>query len=383
MQKLAERIICSGCHACFNACYRGCITMKIDDDGFLYPHIDEKTCVGCGKCKSVCPVLKEYKGNKVGQAYACINKNDDIRFQSSSGGVFTLIAEYVISQNGVVFGAAFGDDFSVKHVEVLNKDELKKLRGSKYLQSTIGNTYKKVEYYLKKGKIVLFSGTPCQISGIKSYLGKEYCNLILLDVICHGVPSPKVWQKYKRNREEDAGVSTQRANFRHKESGWKLYSVRLEFLNGTEYKRSFKEDLFMRAFLSDFCLRPSCYNCHSKSLSRESDITLADFWGVENVAPEMFDDKGTSLVFVNSEKGKQVFKKISENMIYKKVDIDQAVKYNTSAYKSVVYPKNRDKFMKLIKKDNFDKALNKSLQSSALKRIIIRAKIILKKFLEL
>lgn len=381
MQKVTEKYKCTGCHACYNICPVNSIRMEPDDEGFLYPSIDEKTCINCGRCQMVCPVLKDYIGNDKGKAFACINKDDDTRLQSSSGGIFSLIAKHVLGKNGVVFGAAFDDDFRVSHIEILSEDELYKLRGSKYLQSTIGCAYKKAECYLKQGKLVLFSGTPCQISGLKSYLGKDYENLILQDIICHGVPSPKVWRKYLEYREKVACSSTRKANFRYKKHGWNSYRILFEFLNDEEYEQIFSKDLFMRCFLSNLCLRHSCYNCHSKSLERESDITLADFWGVENILPEMFDDKGTSLVIVNSNKGRDIFQKISENMIYKEVDIMEAVKYNSSAYKSVDYPKNRDKFMKLVKRMDFDKALNKSIKASTINKIIKKLKLFIRRFL--
>lgn len=376
------KYLCSGCHACYNVCPVNSIKMEPDDDGFLYPNIDEETCINCGKCKLVCPVLKDYIGHKKVQAFACINKDENIRLQSSSGGVFSLIAKYVLSQNGVVFGAAFDEDFGVKHIEILSEDELYKLRGSKYLQSTIGDTYKKAEEYLKQGKVVLFSGTPCQISGLKSYLGKKYDKLILQDIICHGVPSPFVWKKYIEFRETKSNLRAKTAYFRDKTYGWKKFSLKCIFDKDDEYVQTLDKDEFMQSFLKNLCLRPSCYNCHSKSLERESDITLADFWGIDNVLPEMNDDKGTSLVLVNSKKGNDIFQKISSDMIYKEVDIMEAIKYNSSSYKSVDYPKNRDKFMKLVKKMDFDKALNKSTKVSIIRIIINKLKIVIRRFLK-
>ena len=379
MQEIANKQICSGCHACYNMCPKKCITMQANNEGFLYPVIDEENCINCGQCNKACPVLKDYRGNPKGQAFACINKNEEIRGRSSSGGVFTLIAENIINKGGAVFGAAFDDGLSVHHVEVSAISELGRLRGSKYVQSRIEDTYAKTKEYLASGRLVLFTGTPCQISGLKSFLGKDYDNLIMQDIICHGVPSPKIWQMYIKYRERVAGAKIHNVFFRNKKMGWKAYSVHFEFKNHTEYDQTPSKDLFMQSFLADLCLRPSCYRCHSKSLQRESDITLADFWGIENVAPEMFDDKGTSLVFVNTLKGQKIFREISKNMKYKEVDIDESAKYNSAAFKSCILPINRERFMQSVNEYNFDKCVNKFAKRSFARRAASKVKRLLKR----
>ena len=274
-----------------------------------------------------------------------MNNDETIRLKSSSGGVFTVLAEQVIDNGGVVFGAAFDESFELRHCYVGSRNELEKLRGSKYLQSEIGSTYKQTKFFLDAGKKVLFSGTPCQIGGLKSYLGKSYKALVCVDMICHGVPSPDVWSKYIKFREKKAGSSVQRIAFRCKDEGWKRYSISYLFKNDTEYREPRDKDLYMRAFLKDVCLRPSCYDCGFKGLHRQSDITLADFWGIENVLPEMDDDKGTSLIFINSGRGKDLFNKTKGKMLYQEVNINEAVKYNSSAYKSTTYNPKRDGFM--------------------------------------
>lgn len=382
MIKLDDKKRCSGCHSCYNKCPQKCITMKEDDEGFLYPYVNEQNCISCGKCKVVCPILNKYKGHPKGNAYACINKNEKIRLNSSSGGIFTLIAEWVIDCGGVVFGVVFDSELNAYHTEIDTKEGLYKLCGSKYLQSRINNTYSKAEKYLKQERKVLFAGTPCQISGLRTYLGKEYDNLIMQDIICHGVPSPMVWQKYLEYQSKINKSPVDRESFptfRRKDEGWKRYSVSFKFLNDTEYKETIDKDLYMRAFLSNICLRPSCYNCHSKSLERESDITLADFWGIENILPEMFDDKGTSLVLVNTEKGQSVFDAISKGMEYKAVDIDEAAKYNSAAFKSCIEPEKREWFMQNITADNFDKCVRKCTNPSLTKRFEREVKAVLKR----
>ncbi len=378
MKRILELKNCSGCCACSNICPKNCITMKTDKEGFWYPCIDEENCINCGLCEKVCPVLKEYKGNPKGKAYACINKNEEIRMKSSSGGGFTLIAENVIARGGVVFGAAFDDGFAVRHIAVEKTEELEKLRGSKYLQSYIGDSYKLAKSFLENGRLVLFSGTPCQISGLKAYLGKEYDNLIMQDIICHGAPSPKVWQKYVDFRRKSAKAQTQKVEFRNKRYGWYGFSVLFEFENGEDYIKSFSNDPYMKAFLANLCLRPSCYDCHSKSLERESDITLADFWGVKGVLPEMDDDKGTSLILVNSQKGEKLFEEIKPEMAYKEVDVDIVARYNPAVCKSVAYNKNRSRFLKEVLKKDFEKMVEKYTKVKYSKRILSKIKRIIK-----
>ncbi len=377
-----EKEKCTGCHACYSICPKHCIEMQADNDGFLYPKIDRTICINCGRCENICPALNKPAPQKIGQAYACINKNDEVRMQSSSGGVFTLIAEYVINNGGAVFGAAFDENLSVRHIMIESVNDLGKLRGSKYVQSSIGNSYKEAKNLLECGRIVLFSGTPCQISGLLSYLGKEYSNLITQDLICHGVPPASVWHKYLDWLASvySAAVDQRTApSFRDKSTGWKSYSLSVSFTDGKKSAKTFSEDLFMRAFLNDLDLRPSCYCCPSKGIQRQSDITLADFWGIENIVPEMFDNKGTSLVIVNSDKGKQLFDTISPQMIIKEVDTQQALIYNPAAYKSSVLSPARERFMYLINEADFEKAIRKSINNSIIKRTLRKIKRIIER----
>lgn len=370
---------CSGCHACYNICPKSCIKMYSDSEGFLYPEIDYGICIDCGLCKKVCPAYNEYKGNPKGEAYACVNKDDDIRLSSSSGGIFTLLAENILNKNGVVFGAAFDVNFNVGHICVTSCDELSALRGSKYVQSTVCDAFSKAKKILDDGRPVLFTGTPCQISGLKTYLGRDYDNLISQDIICHGSPSPKIWQKYldycKKGTSEVDSVC-----FRDKAKGWNNYSVLIRFSNGSERTNVFSKDLYMKAFLSNLSLRPSCYNCKSKSVERESDITLADFWGVKSIAPEIFDDKGTSLVLINSPKGKRIFEEIKNDIKYMNADFDSAVKYNTSVSVSAKMPKNRNKFFENADKTDFSKLVKRYLPEKG-KLVVNSIKIFVKKML--
>lgn len=302
--------------------------------------------------------------------------------KSSSGGIFTLIAELIIDKGGAVFGAAFDGDFNVHHISVEAKSDLYKLRGSKYLQSTIGNAYKEAEKALNDDRYVLFTGTPCQIDGLLHYLKRDYEKLYTQDMICHGVPSPKLWQTYLKYQIFALGGDLNRESlpaFRRKDEGWKRYSVSLRFTCDTEYRQTLDKDLYMRAFISNICLRPSCYSCHSKSLNRNSDITLADFWGIENIMPEMFDDKGTSLIFVNTEKGKVLFDAIGSNIEFQKTDIQKAARNNSSAYKSPYRPINRKYVYKKLNNIIFDELVEKYEPLTLIDKIKIKSRLIVDK----
>jgi coenzyme F420-reducing hydrogenase beta subunit len=350
---------CVGCYACSNICPQNCISMESDEEGFGYPKVDYEKCIECSLCIKVCPNINKVIIHNEPSACACINNNEAIRLESSSGGLFSLIAEQVIEDGGVVFGASFNKELEVEHSFVETKEELGKLRGSKYVQSRIGETYKKAKEILDLGRKVLFTGTPCQIGGLKSYLGKSYSNLLCVDIVCHGVPSPLVWKKYVDYRQEKAGSAVQRISFRRKDDGWKRYSVSFLFKNNTEYRETMDKDLFMRAFLKDVCLRPSCYACGFKTIHRQSDITLADFWGIQNILPDMDDDKGTSLIFVNSKAGQAIIEQIVDKMQYKEVDIVEAVRYNPAAIKSAVANPHREKFFEELDKLTFDELVKK------------------------
>jgi coenzyme F420-reducing hydrogenase beta subunit len=329
-----------------------------DEQGFLYPEVDEKNCSNCGLCEKICPITNPISNEKKIEdirAYAAINSNEEIRLNSSSGGVFTLIANYVVENGGAVFGVGFDDNFNAVHKMAESINGIEEFRGSKYVQSTIGNTYKLAKESLDQGKMVLFTGTPCQIGGLYAYLRKDYENLITQDLICHGVPSPSVWQKYVEYRSTLALASVRRISSRRKNYGWKRFSVSFSFENDTEYLCPFPRDPFMRLFLDNYCLRPSCYDCSFKGKIRQSDITLADFWGVNNVLPEMDDDKGTSLIFVNSEKGRKIFDAIKSNLNYKPTAIEYAVKYNSAMISSVKPAKKQKQFWVDFNKKSFNK----------------------------
>lgn len=355
-----EKNKCTGCMSCKNVCPVNAIKIERNADGFQYPKIDQTKCIHCNLCKKACPVVTTLKQqNNETKAYACKNKNTNVRMQSSSGGIFTLIAEDILNQNGVIFGAKFNQKFEVVHDYVLKKEELSIFRGSKYLQSKIGDSYKKVKKFLEEGKKVLFTGTPCQVEGLLSYLGKDYENLYTQDIICHGVPSPKVWKKYLEYKKQNKKIKE--INFRKKDIlGWNNYQVNYKYENSEENIHH-EEDIYMKLFLQNLILRQSCYSCNFKKINRKSDITLADFWGIDKVLPEFNDEKGTSALIVHSKKGKEIFDRIKEHINFIEVNVEDIKKYNPCLCKSAHYNDNRNQFFKVFNKEGLKTAIEEFL----------------------
>lgn len=342
MIKIIKKQDCCGCHACYNICPHGCIKMLADSEGFLYPFVDVSKCVDCSLCERVCPIINSYLLNDAPEAYACINTNENTRLQSSSGGIFSLIAEDILHEKGVVFGAGFDRDFNVFHSSVKQYDDIGALRGSKYVQSRIDDSYKRAREILEEGQRVLFTGTPCQIAGLKSFLRKDYDFLVCVDIVCHGVPSPLVWTKYRKQICE--GMEFEAIDFRDKSDGWKKFCLKIKCSNGKEYINNLNTDPYMQGFLHNLYLRPSCHSCNFKGIHRLSDITLADFWGIQTVLPDLDDDKGTSLVMINSKKGAALFSSLKDKMKCIQININQAIAFNSAAIQSVPSHPKRDKF---------------------------------------
>lgn len=362
---------CCGCSACEQICPVGCINMKEDEEGFLYPKIDETKCIHCKKCEKVCPIRYPNKKNKETKTYVAYAKDEEIRKKSSSGGIFSLLAKSVLLQNGVVFGAAFDTQFQVHHIGVTKIEELEKLRGSKYLQSRVEHTFCEAENYLKEGKLVLYSGTACQIEGLQKYLGKSYENLLTIDVLCHGVPSPKIWKLYLKQLKTKYDSKIEKVHFRNKKDGWKKYSILIRFENAKKHLISFKKDKFMKMFLSNINLRPSCHNCQFKAIPRSSDITLGDCWGIEDYMPEMDDDGGTSVILVHTVKGEEQLKKIKELMIYREAELDKALPPVSDSRKSVRTHPNRKKYWNaLLKEQKTFEELYEFVEKSFLQKVI-------------
>lgn len=383
MIEIKEKAQCCGCSACFNICPKNAIIMKEDDKGFKYPFIDKDKCINCKLCEKVCPIINSEKIKNEPKAYACINKDDEVRRESSSGGIFTLLAEEIIELHGIVFGAAFDENFNVTHIGVDNKENLKKLRGSKYLQSDIGESYRQAKENLLKGKYVLYTGTPCQIEGLKSYLQNDYENLFTQDIICHGVPSKKVWQSYLKYSKKEENEKIKSVNFRNKKDSWENYALNIEYSN-YHYNKNHNDDLYMKAFLQDVTLRDSCYRCSFKKYNRISDVTLADFWGISKINPSLNDHKGISLVIINSEKGKKLLEKIKNKCIIEETNMDEAIKYNKAFITSARINQNRENFyQELSTNSNFKRIVKKYTTSqSFIKKAEKKCKNIIKRVIK-
>ncbi len=373
MISINSKYNCCGCGACAQRCPHNAIELTYDNEGFLYPQIDKSICTNCGLCEHVCPFINQELPSEPIKAYAAKNNDENIRKQSSSGGLFTLLATEVINKGGIVFGAKYTTTWEVEHDYTDTINGLAKFRGSKYVQSKIGNNYILAERCLKDGKQVLFSGTPCQIAGLKRFLRKEYANLICVDIICHGVPSPNVWNKYITDVRYN-GQQIKFVSHRDKTNGWKLFGVKIDSTDGTICSETLQENIYLKVFLQNLCLRPSCYKCQTLSGKNKSDITIADFWGIQHTHPDFDDDKGCNLVLINSKNGLKFFNKIECDKI--ETDFISAIKYNPSYFKSVAEPKYRKYFFKKFPKKGFevyDKILKKQ-QPSILHRIMWRIK---------
>ena len=353
MIRIQNKADCCGCEACVQICPICAIVFNEDECGFGYPVVNEETCVNCGLCENVCPIQNQQESKSDKSVYAAINPDNETRLLSSSGGVFSMIAENVIENGGVVFGAAFNSRWEVEHRYVENKSDLYLLRGSKYVQSRIGDAYKHSKRFLEQGRKVLFSGTPCQIAGLKNFLRKEYDNLILLDVVCHAVPSPLVWRRYLEEKiYSREGRSITYVSFREKSTGWSRYSIVIKgkeeggngvrcFINETVDK-----NIYMQIFLNDLSVRPSCVACPAKSSNSCSDLTLADYWGIGKINPNWDDSQGTSMVVVNTYKGAQLIKQLHLDNYGVRTSFDDAVKCNPSLIKPIKENKDSKLFWK-------------------------------------
>ena len=310
-----EKKDCCGCRACEQICPKQAIAMVEDDKGFRYPVINYDICNQCGLCDDVCAFNENYKGHGDNPAvYAVKNKNEAVRSTSSSGGMFTAISDKILEDGGIVYGAGYKDRLYVCHKRAVTKQQRDEFKGSKYVQSDIGNSFVQVKKDLDNGLTVLFTGTPCQVVALKSFLRRDYDNLLVVDFVCHGTPSNKLWQDYLDVIESDTNNKVVHAEFRNKDLGWHVPNTRLHLKNPSTKKIKGEQSYFW-LFCPNYMLMPSCYNCKFANFDRAGDITIADFWGIERTMPDFDDDRGISLVLVNSEKGRHLFDSTQASLI--------------------------------------------------------------------
>lgn len=370
---------CCGCEACLQVCPKRCISFAQDEEGFFYPKVTIENCIECGLCERVCPVVNQTPDVKESIAiYAAKNPDEKIRKESSSGGIFTMLAEKVINRGGVVFGARWNEKWEVVHDYSETVESLAAFRGSKYLQSRIGDSFALVKHFLKGGREVLFSGTPCQVSALRLFLSKEYENLLTVDFICHGVPSPKVWSLHLDEIVKKRKIGTiQSISFRDKTIGWDQYKFAIKGSNSnfSEFSRS---NVYMRGFLRNIYLRPSCHRCPSNSFKSGSDILIADFWGLNMLHPDFDNNSGVNLVVINSLKGEVVFNDLGARYISSN---KKAYRYNSSIYKSSNPHPKRSIFFETLAVDS--KRAMPYVRAITKDPLILRIKVILYKLRKL
>ena len=370
MINIIDKKMCCGCTACENICPQKCIEMVEDTEGFLYPHVDTEKCVGCNLCERVCPILNKQNLSQMKlKTYVVRDKRKDILKNSTSGGLFTSIMEYILQHHGVIYGVIVDDDRVVKHIrlEDINDPRLKKIPGSKYVKSEIRGIFKQVKQDLKNFKLVCFSGTPCQIAGLKAFLRNEYENLITVDVVCRGNPSPLYWKKYVAYQEKRYHSRIAEAKFRSKTYGYHSGSMRLTFENGKKYIGSVRVNLFLKAFFEDLCSRPSCYDCAFKHAHRVSDLTIFDSWHAGVLANIKDDDKGYTNIIIQSKKGRKIFEVIRQSLESYEIDTEKAIALDGIMVRnSVKWNDKRETFLNGLKHtDDLEKYCKKYFQISA------------------
>ena len=346
---------CCGCSACEQSCPVQAIQMTRDKIGFEYPVIDQTTCINCGLCEKTCPIINEQNSRIPNHVYAVKNKNTETRLASSSGGVFSILAQEILENKGIVYGAAFDDNWNVHHTRIDSTEKLHLLQGSKYVQSKIGIIYKQVKTDLINGKKVLFSGTPCQIAALQNFLKKKYTNLITVDVACHGVPNPRIWEDFL-NEQAHSRSEIKNISFRDKSTGWNTFSFLINISNKQHSQKAW-EHVYMLLFLHNFILRPSCHKCHFRNGKSGADFTISDYWAIERNYPNFADDKGVSaLITYNQE--------IPPSVVHKSEYIE--TKYDDLCFGNPVlkesHPKNKDAWLFYLLHDKVGFSLNRALK---------------------
>lgn len=344
MIEVTEKQNCCGCTACVAVCPKNCIEMKEDIEGFLYPEVNQSNCIHCNACDRVCPILNVKEKKPFEQiAYIVQNKDKEILRESTAGGAFTSIAEYVIRQGGVVCGVSIDENYRVKHIFAESKDELGRFRNSKYVQSDINGAYQKVKEYLAKGRLVCFSGTPCQVEGLLHYLNKEYENLITVDVVCRAVPSPGVWKKYIEYEKQKNG-KIRSVRFRDKSLGYQYSTMEIKMEDGRVARGGIESQTWLRMFFSGMIIRPSCTRCEFRNQYRNSDFTIWDCFNSYKIDKSFNEDVGTTRILLHTDKAVSVFNKISSTFVAKRITIEEAVSGVKEMVESPASCSNRNTF---------------------------------------
>jgi len=334
---------CVGCMACVNACPVKCIYVKRDKEGFDYPSINERSCIKCGKCYSVCPIHSRKVQRNKPLLLAMINKHKKARMESSSGGVFYTLAKNLVKNGGKVCAVTIDEKQIVKHIIIADEHGIEKCMRSKYVQSDLGKCFIEIKKILEMGEEILFVGTPCQVYGLYSFLGKKYENLFLVDLICHGVPSPEIWKEYLNGMQNGSRIIS--VSFRDMSiEGWKNFGMRITYENYPDYVDVQTNNIFMEGFLRGYYDRKSCYNCQFKGYYRASDLTLGDFWSLHSFFEDFDDNMGTSLVYVNTKKGKKMINQVKEDFYIRKLPKGCEKEANTAYWQSLNYMENRERF---------------------------------------
>lgn len=344
MISLVDKSKCVLCKACLNICPKGAVEFKVLHSGGYYPVINQSKCVSCGKCKQVCPIESATKENSLKQTFAVRTTDENNLLNSSSGGLFFEFAREVLLRGGVVCGSILTKSFQARHIVTSDIEFVKKMRGSKYTNSDLGDCYRQIKTVLSEGKLVLFSGCPCQVAGLRTFLGKEYENLILIDLICHGVPNEKVWADYLLQLEKHRKAQVESVTFRSKKGGWNPFSIEIRFNDGKSYLNVATKDTYMAGFLKNVYLKDSCYDCKFKSLKSYSDITLADYWGVERFLGKVVDNKGISLCICNTQRGVEFLNSIKNNVYIEGVEFLKATEKNPHLFLSAKKSPLAEKF---------------------------------------
>lgn len=353
---------CTACTACMNACPKAAIHMEADSEGFFYPSVNYAQCCKCNVCEKTCPILRERHINQYDEpcVYAAWNLNPEIRISSTSGGVFSALADAFLKQGGYVVGAIYGEHFEILHTIIHAKERVPELRQSKYAQSALNDIFQQIRELLKKGERVLFCGTPCQSAGLQAFLAKPYVNLYCCDFICRGVISSKVYKKYLKDIEKAFHEKITKVHFKNKDFGWNRFSTKLTFRNGTYYQQDRYHDCYLKGYLNyNLYLRPSCYQCRFKKLPRESDMSLGDFWGIGKYRSELDVDKGTSVILVNSKKGSEMLSWMQDGLYVEKRSLDEVLEGNACLLHAATVGKFRSYFFRKMDHVRFDRLIKR------------------------